>query len=83
MNNSDGKFTNHGKHAGSDIYATLMDKKHDMLSLFKQHRKYSWFFENLDSQKKRFTSYKRFLIDRLRKTPSVGSTILPPKLPSD
>ena len=68
MNNSDGKFTNHGKHAGSDIYATLMDKKHDMRSLFKQHRKYSWFFENLDSQKKRFTPYKRKMsFDQLMK----------------
>lgn len=51
MDNSEGKFTNYGKKVGSEIYANLLHKKHEMLPLFKQQRKYGWFFANLDAQK--------------------------------
>lgn len=59
MDNSEGKFTNYGKKVGSEIYANLLHKKHEMLPLFKQQRKYGWFFANLDAQKYRFTPNKR------------------------
>ena len=60
MNESDGVYreTKSGKKPGSDILCNLQDKK-DLMTGFRNSKKYTFYFKAKEEQPKRFTPVKK------------------------